>query len=279
MRSLPALFALLACAAGVGTAAAATPSPAAPPAADGRGRYVERTQAHSAATVAGVYRDALAHALAGDWRSDPDGLRALMADPGRFRYMAFRTHWDVATGKDADGRWDFVAPVTGERWPASAVHTIDRSTAEHFDVERVVHCAGEAEACDEVRTLARTLPIPRPSFGADAASSAQWRRFIETRACTPGPMSTPAPAYPPSARMRGHGGSVVLRLLVDPCGQVHDAWVESTSGVTELDRAAVRAARRWRVAMAATGVESGRGASLRVPVSFNAEPSDPPTGP
>ena len=279
MRSLPALFAVLACVAGVGTAAAATHSPAQPPTAEERGRYVERTQAHSAATVASVYRDALAHALADDWRSDPDGLKALMADPGRFRYMTFRTHWDVATGNDADGRWDFVAPAIGERWPGSAVHTIDRSTAEHFDVERVVHCAGAAEACDDARTLAHTLPIPRPSFGADAASVAQWRGYIETRTCTPGPVSTPAPPYPRAAGTRSDGGRVVLRLLVDPCGQVHDARVESPSGVTEFDRAAVRTARRWRVAMPAAGVATARGATLRVPIAFDVPPPDPPTGP
>lgn len=268
----------LALAAAVGPATAQVAAPAGTAGPLDAGRYVERTETGQAATVAGVYRDALANALADDWRSDPAGLQTLLADPGRFRFMTFRSQWDVTT-PGPEGRWHFVTPAVGERWPDGAVRTLDRSTAERFDVERIVHCSADAGSCVSVQALAGTLPIPRPSFGPDAASTAQWRRHIESRACTPGPASTPAPPYPASARARGAGGTVVLGLLVDPCGQVHDAWVESTSGVTEFDRAAVRTAQRWRVAMPAAGSEPGRGATLRVPISFQPEPPDPTAAP
>jgi len=59
-------------------------------------------------------------------------------------------------------------------------------------------------------------------------------------------LSAPAPEYPRSALRAGASGNVVLRIEVRPDGRVGDVSVVESSRHRELDRAAVRAVRRWR---------------------------------
>lgn len=65
--------------------------------------------------------------------------------------------------------------------------------------------------------------------------------------CASGKSKPTQPAYPAAAKMEGRGGTTVLRLVIDQCGDVTDAAVSQSSGSKDLDEAAVAAALTWRV--------------------------------
>ncbi len=75
------------------------------------------------------------------------------------------------------------------------------------------------------------------------------------------------PPYPRLARKRGQQGTVILGVLVNREGRVDDLQVEESSGYGLLDRAALKAVRKWRF-------EPGRRGDVkvtmrvRVPVTF-----------
>jgi protein TonB len=75
------------------------------------------------------------------------------------------------------------------------------------------------------------------------------------------------PRYPPEENRRHIGGTVVLIITVDASGNATDVQVESSSGNRNLDREAVKAAKRWRFN---PGMVGGRktGGRVRVPVVF-----------
>ena len=54
------------------------------------------------------------------------------------------------------------------------------------------------------------------------------------------------PTYPPEERRRGIEGTTILIVTIDASGTVLDVSVEKSSGNRNLDREAVKAARRWR---------------------------------
>lgn len=82
-----------------------------------------------------------------------------------------------------------------------------------------------------------------------------------------GPGTHPRPRYPYAARLRGEQGRVVLRVEVDAAGAVRAVSIEASSGSRRLDRAALRAVRRWRFAPATAGGRPVPGEVL-VPITF-----------
>lgn len=79
------------------------------------------------------------------------------------------------------------------------------------------------------------VPSPAPASTAALAD-----------ASVPRPLSTPSPDYPAAALRAGAGGNVVLRIEVGADGRPGSVEVVASSRNRELDRAAVRAVRRWR---------------------------------
>lgn len=67
------------------------------------------------------------------------------------------------------------------------------------------------------------------------------------------------PTYPGLARKRGQEGTVFLKVLVNKEGRVDELEIETSSGFTLLDRAAVSAVRKW-------SFEPGRRGEERVPM-------------
>lgn len=59
-------------------------------------------------------------------------------------------------------------------------------------------------------------------------------------------LSNPAPIYPRTALRLGQEGRVILTLLVRVDGSVDDVQVTTSSGYQRLDKAALKAVRRWR---------------------------------
>ncbi|HEB53180.1 MAG TPA: energy transducer TonB, partial [bacterium] len=84
----------------------------------------------------------------------------------------------------------------------------------------------------------RALPPAEPIAVAPAAEPAA---RVEAQRCD----GRPTP-YPPRERRLGHEGTVVLRIAVTADGSIERVVVLEPSPYPGLDRAAVRAARRWR---------------------------------
>lgn len=89
------------------------------------------------------------------------------------------------------------------------------------------------------------------------------------RAAAPVP-GNPPPRYPSVARSRGHEGRVLIRVSVLGNGRVGSARVAKSSGHGVLDRAALKAVKRWRFKPA---LRAGKPVTttLTVPVTFRLE--------
>lgn len=81
-------------------------------------------------------------------------------------------------------------------------------------------------------------------------------------------LSAPAPSYPESARRAGITGTTVVGMTVSTDGSVSSAWVESSSGNSTLDSAAVSAVYSWRFVPAKQNGTPVT-ANSRVPITFN----------
>jgi protein TonB len=78
---------------------------------------------------------------------------------------------------------------------------------------------------------------------------------------------TPAPDYPAASLRRGESGTVLIRVMVGIDGRPDDVDVANSSGSRRLDRAAVRAVRRWRFHPARSNGQPIE-ASVNVPIEF-----------
>ena len=108
----------------------------------------------------------------------------------------------------------------------------------------------------------RRGPRASPGRGAGAARTpVRYARVVK-------------PKYPRKARTEGWEGTTVLKVRVDPGGRPGLIAVDRSSGFEVLDRAAVRAMRRWEFHPARNG--HGTVASwVKVPVSFRIEEDRP----
>ena len=82
------------------------------------------------------------------------------------------------------------------------------------------------------------------------------------------------PQYPRKARTAGWEGTTVLKVRVDRGGRPGLVAVDRTSGFETLDRAAVRAMRRWEFHPARSG-DRTVASWVKVPVSFRIEEDQP----
>ena len=82
------------------------------------------------------------------------------------------------------------------------------------------------------------------------------------------------PEYPRKARTAGWEGTTVLKVRVDRGGRPSLVTVDRTSGFETLDRAAVRAMRRWEFHPARNG-DRTVASWVKVPVSFQLEEDQP----
>jgi periplasmic protein TonB len=64
------------------------------------------------------------------------------------------------------------------------------------------------------------------------------------------------PVYPPASRRAGEEGTVTVRVLVDANGRPGQVQLQSSSGHSRLDEAAVAAIRKWRFAPARRGAQA-----------------------
>ncbi len=82
-----------------------------------------------------------------------------------------------------------------------------------------------------------------------------------------GSAENPRPLYPRLARLRGWEGRVVLLVTVASNGTPEAIKVETSSGFTSLDKAAIKAVKRWRFQPARLAGTSIAG-TVHVPIRF-----------
>ena len=75
------------------------------------------------------------------------------------------------------------------------------------------------------------------------------------------------PSYPGLARKRGQEGTVTLQVLVNSEGSVDELKIEISSGFAILDRAALKAVRKWSFEPGRRGKKK-EAMWVRVPVTF-----------
>jgi protein TonB len=106
------------------------------------------------------------------------------------------------------------------------------------------------------------VPAPPPAPPAPPAPVADIGASVDISSKTMNP-----PTYPPEERRRGVQGQVMLVITVDANGNPTDVQVEHSSGNRNLDREAVKAAKRWRFTPALRNGQK-TGGRVRVPVDF-----------
>lgn len=110
-------------------------------------------------------------------------------------------------------------------------------------------------------------PEHKPTNALAAPSSQASAAAQVIRQATPLYQINPPPKYPRLARHRGLEGVVLLEALIDISGKVADLRIFTSSGHPVLDRAALKAVRRWRFT---PGTIGGRGQEMwvKVPIRF-----------
>ncbi len=81
-------------------------------------------------------------------------------------------------------------------------------------------------------------------------------------------LQNPAPEYPPLARRKGEQGRVLLQVLVSETGKAEKVKIETGSGYSSLDQAALEAVRKWSFIPAKKGSRPVS-AYVIVPVRFS----------
>ncbi len=184
-----------------------------------------------------------------------------------------------------------LAPAPGPRAaraaPAPRHLASKRRSLQRRHLRRPAHPARDAQT-NLPQAPARTRPATRvdsrpaatagrgaPSMTppASAAAPPAPPSSAATAARAPGPrhaaayLDTPRPRYPRAARRFGEQGRVLLRVEVGTDGRVRDVRLQTSSGYSDLDDAALRAVRGWTFVAAR---ESGRAVAawVTVPVDF-----------
>jgi periplasmic protein TonB len=83
-------------------------------------------------------------------------------------------------------------------------------------------------------------------------------------------LDNPAPNYPSVSRRLGEQGKVLLRVQVAADGTADSVTLQTSSGSSRLDQAALAAVKKWRFVPAKRGGQAVS-ASVVVPVSFSIE--------
>ncbi|MBJ6980501.1 energy transducer TonB [Luteimonas sp. MC1572] len=111
-------------------------------------------------------------------------------------------------------------------------------------------------------------PAPAQRSETPAAAAPPQLAATELSASSPVPIESPGPRYPTRALRRGQSGEVLLRIHVDARGMPAQVEVISSSGSTDLDRAARDAVRRWRFRPAMRNGAPAAGV-VNVPITFD----------
>ena len=195
---------------------------------------------------------------------DPELLRKFQ-EAADFHYKEECSHLSVYDGP-LQGKWDFQAPGGSlGRWPSIARHIEFANDSPSYKVRITIYCKESADDCRKYTndTLHISPPKPMRFLQEDG-----WKEAVGNEPCLPGPVHNEAPEYPHEEMTNGVTGRVVLLALTNSCGDVRDVTVEHTSHSRNLDRAAIKAARQWRVDVHVEPDPTQRFHVIRTPVDF-----------
>ena len=122
----------------------------------------------------------------------------------------------------------------------------------------------EQKAPPERRVARTTKSVPKPTHSKKERESAHAKKITKK----PSVVSSPSPRYPRTARRRGQEGRVLVKVYIGSSGQVSSAQVQSGSGYSALDSAALVAARKWRFSPAMNGLGQPVGFHRLIPFKF-----------
>lgn len=262
------------------TPAAPAPIPPAPPAPppatpahddSGSGRFEQRTGTQDAAWLADRFKEAV-------WQRDnlvrdlngrsPRTLEKFLRSPEYStakQMLSMRGQWPA--GK-ATHTWLFDAPDPMGGMTTRALELEDLSGPDGYHVRATVHCYDLPETCGVFQAKQQNLLAPKPAAAAGDLALRQWRNRVYAETCTTRQTDMAHPRYPMDALREGKGGTVIVGLLFNTCGNVRDAWLLQSAGHRSLDRAVLRKALEWQLDMTAMPPDGRQKRIAKVPVRF-----------
>ena len=184
-----------------------------------------------------------------------------LASDTSFRFVDRNSEFETL-GENAS-IWTFFNP-TNQRWPTAALR-LRFTSSEKYEVVAEIYCDAGAGNCPEAQIARAAVRAPKPPYPSPGALDKAWEAIVIHEDCTPGATMMNAPSYPPEELRRGIGGVVRLQILINPCGEMRRVFVATSSGNSNLDRSALRAAARWRTYTLTKGV----GGTYQVPIRFS----------
>ncbi|HEX4131369.1 MAG TPA: energy transducer TonB [Pirellulales bacterium] len=201
--------------------------------------------------------------------------RSFLAEPGRSSIalvasMAREGEDETNEQTDVEGLVEIDEPAADEtRAPRDERFKPLEAVATRANVKDTVELTEVAETAALPRSVqspvieAQIVESSAPSVASPASEPHEGADVEQL----PQLVSNPAPAYPPQALAQRRTGRVVIAALVGTDGAVLSATVHRSSGMADLDRAALDAVRGWRFTPAIRG---GRAIehTMAVPVRF-----------
>lgn len=171
------------------------------------------------------------------------------------------------------GRWRFERAADGTL--VRAWRDIDHvargvpGEMQTYVAERWGYCSESRSACEAWFERGRHRAA-KPRNTMAAIAHLQWRERTLQETCTPGPKYRPPldAIERAFARSRLTTTTVVLQVVLNPCGEVRDAEIETGSGDSAIDRMFVAWALRSRIPFGPRQSPAGMGAIGRLPISL-----------
>jgi len=141
-------------------------------------------------------------------------------------------------------------------------------------LKEAVMGASQVKSVDTQANMKEAVASTTGSSVAEKSASADLPPADEAEQVTEAPkfgaeyLQNPAPEYPPLARRKGEQGRVLLQVLVSETGKAEKVKIETGSGYSSLDQAALEAVRKWSFIPAKKGSRPVS-AYVIVPVRFS----------
>jgi len=195
-----------------------------------------------------------------------------------FKRLAQPDEYDAAA-KDSQTRKDEL-PIESDRIAQSRTErkSVAISESERINTEEQVVTRADQNSTGQLDTEELSFARCGHRNGPDRKSEPKQQASLGTMSLDSKPkygiegLSNPAPRYPIKSRSIGEQGKVNLRVAVNQKGHADEVTVFESSGYSRLDRAAVKAVRKWRFQPAQKDGRSARGI-VQVPISFVLENS------
>ncbi len=178
-----------------------------------------------------------------------------------------RTESELGFANFKDTTWDFFRESPNS-WP-SQLRIIRFTGIDSYSVEIKVYCAENNTACDAFVSDSKNIKPPQPDYLFGQSMKDHWLQVVKAEPCDPNkPVSMPNPLYPPNEARDGIVGQVLVRLEYNKCGDAVDVTIQKSSRNRNLDRAALEATRKWRIAIPVETKDPAVQAVL-IPVMFH----------